>query len=183
MSGETVDLAKEMREGILVSDLLSALKQRQSLDWGALGQLVFMASLPREGSAWSFRTGSLEVISTGEGPGQMVIDLTDTVFPVREKPEGAFRQTLLIGRASSNDIQIRHGSVSKLHARIELNADPPTLADADSRNGTMHNEKRLEPNVAVGMNPGDFLDFGDISVRVVSVANLEMALSRMSQGG
>lgn len=56
------------------------------------------------------------------------------VIPVRKSDRNGFAGMVTIGRAANNDIVLPHGSVSKFHASIQL--DALAILDADSRYGT-----------------------------------------------
>ena len=70
-----------------------------------------------------------------------------------------------IGRGSYNDLQIKHLSVSRQHARIVNEGDKLIVEDLNSQNGTLlngHAIKRAE------LKDGDTLTFGKVDFRVVS---------------
>lgn len=51
--------------------------------------------------------------------------------------------TIKIGRASSSDVQLRHASVSKLHANLQHHGDS-WVCNAVGRNGVFHQEKEIQ---------------------------------------
>lgn len=65
--------------------------------------------------------------------------------------------TTSIGRAEENDLVIRDPSVSRYHARMELDAGICTLTDLDSGNGTFVNGERIAGEK--WLRPGDVLSF------------------------
>ncbi len=72
---------------------------------------------------------------------------------------------ITIGRGSYNDLQIKHLSVSRQHARIVNEGDKLIVEDLNSQNGTLlngHAVKRAE------LKDGDTLTFGKVDFRVVS---------------
>jgi len=95
-----------------VSQLLLEVNERPSEMRAELGRaLLLLAPVPKENSSeWSFRTRTLG----------------------RVHMTTSFANTILIGRASTNDVQLEHSSVSKLHARIEIGADEFRLFDAEA---------------------------------------------------
>ena len=71
-----------------------------------------------------------------------------------------------VGRATDNDLQIDHPSVSKIHAVIRMNTDGALMiADTGSTNGTFVNGRRLAYGEARLIEPGDTLAFGDVEAR------------------
>lgn len=74
---------------------------------------------------------------------------------------GARRVSL--GRATNNDVVLRHKSVSKLHVWLEpTGEDTVTVVDAASTNGTLLNSATLQKRVAAEAQSGDRLRFGDV---------------------
>ena len=56
-----------------------------------------------------------------------------------------------IGRSTSNDIVIKHGFISRRHARISAIGDDIIVTDLNSRNGVVINDQRItEARVANG---------------------------------
>lgn len=62
---------------------------------------------------------------------------------------------VLIGRASSSDLQLPHQDVSSLHCRIELTGGVYYLEDANSSNGTFLQGRRLSPGERAPLREGD----------------------------
>jgi hypothetical protein len=82
-----------------------------------------------------------------------------------------WRGRISVGRASNNDLVVRHPSVSKLHAhfvlesgRGEASGGTATLqlADVGSSNGTCKNGHKLPPGELRAVTSGDVLHFGDV---------------------
>jgi DNA-binding winged helix-turn-helix (wHTH) protein len=69
-----------------------------------------------------------------------------------------------IGRSESCDIVIPQSSVSRLHARIELQHDRYVLFDAGSANGTFVNGARLEQSHQLSTNDTIWLGSPDVSL-------------------
>lgn len=88
------------------------------------------------------------------------------VAPLRKR-ESADRISLdrvTVGRATNNDIVLRDGSVSKLHAWFSLHEEREfSLADADSTNHTAVNGQRLEPRKLRHLLECDRIEFGAVS--------------------
>ena len=73
----------------------------------------------------------------------------------------------VIGRSSSCDVVIRHGKVSRRHARIETVGGELTVRDLGSRNGTRVNGANVREAV---LHPGDTVGIGPITFRLVETA-------------
>jgi DNA-binding NtrC family response regulator len=74
---------------------------------------------------------------------------------------------LSIGRASTCDLVIPHGSVSRHHATLRLS--PLQIIDAGSRNGTRVRGKLLASGVALSVAAGDAIEIGDAAILLQSV--------------
>lgn len=101
------------------------------------------------------------------------------VLPLRKR-ESADRISLdrvTVGRATNNDIVLRDGSVSKLHAWFSLHEEREfSLADADSTNHTAVNGQRLEPRKLRHLLECDRLEFGGVSGIVCAADTLWEAI-------
>ncbi|MGH7436968.1 MAG: FHA domain-containing protein [Polyangiaceae bacterium] len=74
---------------------------------------------------------------------------------------GARRVSL--GRATNNDVVLRHSSVSKFHASLDPRPEETVMVmDAASTNGTSLNDVRLQRRVPAEAVPGDHLRFGNV---------------------
>lgn len=81
------------------------------------------------------------------------------IIPIRKRAEAAFLATISVGRARNHDIVLRHASVSKFHANLEVEeGDRLFVKDAGSRNHTFLNHERINSRVEV--KSGDNLRFG-----------------------
>jgi DNA-binding CsgD family transcriptional regulator len=57
----------------------------------------------------------------------------------------------IVGRSSGCDLVVRHSSVSRRHAEIQVLGDSVTIVDLDSRNGTHINDEQIKSaDLAVG---------------------------------
>ena len=71
-----------------------------------------------------------------------------------------------VGRVADNDLQLEHGSVSKIHASLVMNREGTLLvADTGSTNGTFINGRRIAYGEARQIVDGDVVSFGDVEVR------------------
>lgn len=90
-------------------------------------------------------------------------------------PEGSREKTLAfkpggrrmnVGRVADNDLELNHGSVSKIHAALLMNREGTLLvADTGSTNGTFVNGRRIAYGESRPLEEGDVVGFGDIEVR------------------
>lgn len=97
------------------------------------------------------------------------------VAPLRKR-HGAKEDTpdrILVGRGASNDVVLRHPSVSKIHAWFELD-DFGTfyVGDFGSKNGTMVNRELRSPNETTALVPGDTIHFGSVEALLCPPAAL-----------
>ena len=83
--------------------------------------------------------------------------------PLAFRPGG---RRMNVGRVSDNDLQLEHGSVSKIHASLVMNREGTLLvADTGSTNGTFINGRRIAYGEARQIEDGDVVTFGDVEVR------------------
>lgn len=75
-----------------------------------------------------------------------------------------FAERISVGRARTNDVVLRHHSVSKFHAWVECDEDDKYyLCDAKSTNATLVNGAQIPKSAPVPLNPGDEVRFGDVA--------------------
>ena len=95
------------------------------------------------------------------------------VYEIRKKPTNAFSGWITVGRAVNNDVVLRYPTISKLHARFEVETtsfgEPLgyQLIDNQSKGRTVHNGTVLETNQTVPVAIGDVILFGSIRCTVV----------------
>ena len=95
------------------------------------------------------------------------------VYEIRKKPTNAFSEWITVGRAVNNDIVLRYPTISKLHARFEVETtsfgEPLgyQLVDNHSSGKTVHNGTVLETNQTVPVAIGDVILFGSIRCTVM----------------
>ncbi|MFN2414835.1 MAG: FHA domain-containing protein [Pyrinomonadaceae bacterium] len=83
--------------------------------------------------------------------------------PLAFRPGG---RRMNVGRVADNDLQLEHGSVSKIHASLVMNSEGTLLvADTGSTNGTFINGRRIAYGEARQIEDGDVVSFGDVEVR------------------
>ncbi len=130
---------------------------------------------------WNYRTLSARTVRD-EGPNGDVLILRDTyaAFPLKKAGPGPFKDTILIGRASSNDVRLPHTSVSKLHARVRYNAEGrPSISDAGSSNGTIVQDAKLADGVWLLLDSGDVLQIGTCTFRVLDPERLYQLVQKL----
>jgi pSer/pThr/pTyr-binding forkhead associated (FHA) protein len=64
------------------------------------------------------------------------------------------------------DFCVREETVSRMHARIDLEQDRYSVTDLNSTNGTRVNGRMLAANETTELADGDFLELGDTGYRV-----------------
>lgn len=137
--------------------------------------LVGRPQVPQQ-DAWTYRT------ATGTGPPNVELTVAglamDMVCWLLRKKDGVrtFQDTLLLGRAPTNDLVVPDGSVSKLHARLHVEKDTVRLTDADSRNGTKLNGKRVDTKKGVTLKHQDVVGVGDVQMRYLDTRQLHTLL-------
>ncbi|MHC5019590.1 MAG: FHA domain-containing protein [Planctomycetota bacterium] len=105
------------------------------------------------------------------------------VFPV-VKSTKTFPDKISIGRARNTDIIIPDGDLSKLHAMISVTPDGYSISDADSKNGTFVNGRRLEGGENKALADDDLVWFGPrISFRFLLPATFHVRLIAMGAKG
>lgn len=129
---------------------------------------------------WAFRTGSLRTVRTGQGSRVALLEERYVVLQLKKVQDGPFKDTVLIGRAKTNDIILADESVSKLHARAKPGIDGRMmLFDAGSSNGTFIAERRLIPDKGEVIEPGDIVTFGSLAFHVFDAEGLLEVLERL----
>jgi len=81
----------------------------------------------------------------------------------------------LIGRSESCQLRPKSDSISRKHCIIVLREGRVLLQDLKSRNGTYVNDKRLPPDKAKVLKPGDQLRIGKLEFEVVIEHGLQAA--------
>ncbi|MCX7934333.1 MAG: FHA domain-containing protein, partial [Planctomycetota bacterium] len=72
--------------------------------------------------------------------------------------------TLSIGKSEDNDLVLDRPAISRRHCQIESHGAGLMVRDVGSRNGTYLDGRRLEPQVAVPLAPGQVIQLGDFSL-------------------
>lgn len=92
---------------------------------------------------------------SGDDPYFLVIESgSSSVFWLPPRPE------ILIGRSLEADLHLRHGSVSRMHARIVRQGELLCVCDLGSHNGVLVNGERVESSSTI--YPGDVVAIGDV---------------------
>ena len=73
-------------------------------------------------------------------------------------------QTLTLGRAKSNDIQIENSFISGTHLKLSYKTDKVEVEDLGSTNGSYINGTKLEPNQIYTLQPNEKLILGSEEV-------------------
>lgn len=144
-----------------------------------LGSFALVGEIDlEEEKAWAFSTAVMVAPNLADqvGPG---FDFDRGIVYPLVKRTARFPTVILVGRSSSNDVQIAHHSVSKLHARIRVSGDVFEIEDAGSLNGTFAGETRLTGPVT--MTAGDRVGFGTQDFFVHASAKLVDVLRRIGR--
>ncbi len=107
-------------------------------------------------------TGSITRIMRANGQVNLV---PFEVVRVKKRPgANPFKNMVTIGRADTNDLQVKAGEVSKFHAYLTLEAGDVSIVDAGSTNGTWVNDVALAPRTPRPLAPGDQVSLGGVLV-------------------
>ncbi|MEW5738420.1 MAG: FHA domain-containing protein [Myxococcota bacterium] len=91
------------------------------------------------------------------------------IMPVEKVPgrKNPFAMGVTIGRVESNDIIVDDGSVSRFHAWLQYDDRVQAwhLTDAESKNGTWVNGKKLAGKQRITLTDGAEIKLGDVLVR------------------
>lgn len=150
---------------------------------GSLSAWCLVGVVPEDDAAggWSLRTGAEKTarptkVSTGGAA--VLIDESWGVWPLRKRPGNAFPGTILVGRATTNDVCIIDGSISKLHARVRVVGDELWVSDASSSNGTVVNGDSVGLQ-EVALADGDLVRFGSRVFQLFAPAHLTVVVQRL----
>ncbi len=150
---------------------------------GTLGAWVLVGNVPDENAdGWSYRTGAVKTVRavrSATGEVDAIIDESWSAWAIEKRKDTRFSDTILVGRAATNDICIGHSSVSKLHARIRVHGNELLISDATSSNGTIVNGEKLDATQEVHLETGDLVRFGGCVLQVFSPEHLASILSRL----
>lgn len=97
-----------------------------------------------------------------QGGGQVAVVPFEVARITKRPGLNPFSSVITVGRASSNDIEIKSENVSKFHAYLMPEPDGVYVADAGSTNGTTRNGVHVPTKKAerVKLSPGDELSLG-----------------------
>lgn len=93
-----------------------------------------------------------------------MLDMCCYVVPLQKKAAASFLHSVTVGRARNHDLVLRHQSVSKFHATLEIEDGELFLKDVGSTNLTFLNQHRVTGRHRV--HEGDVLRFGAVEVLV-----------------
>lgn len=160
---------------------------RRHAGWWLLGYI------PRErdddDDEWSFATDVRAIDSRGLAtPGRSMPpgDAERLLWRIEKTDRNTWKSRISVGRATNNDIVIRHDSVSKLHAHFHQGAlarlklsDGLLLADVGSANGTTLDGRPLPVDDTVTVKSGAHIEFGNIHCELFDVKALFKRLRMM----
>lgn len=129
------------------------------------------------GSADTLRSAAVFAVKA-RGGGDLYTDLTRAAhFAVPlKKRQGAsniFADRISVGRARTNDIVLRHHSVSKFQGWFECDEDDRYyVCDAKSTNPTLLNGTPVSRSAPAQISSGDEVRFGDVVTRFTTAEQL-----------
>jgi hypothetical protein len=110
------------------------------------------------------QTGRAHLVVTAAG--RQIPVLRAVVYPLAPEP------LLAVGRTSKSSLVIDQPTVSRSHADIVHQSGGFEVVDKGSYNGTMVNDRVLEPNEKVQLHDGDVVVFGEAQMVFGSLAHL-----------
>lgn len=139
--------------------------------------LYLLATLPSENDDLDFHTAVVhdptaqaEEMLSGNAEELLA---NNRLYLIAKTPRNPWQSKITIGRASNNDVIVRHPSVSKLHAYFEHpDGIPRTLVDVGSANGTVVNGHPALPDVPMEVASGTLLQVGDVECELLDAEQL-----------
>ncbi len=103
------------------------------------------------------------------------------VYEVRKRGHklNPFTFGVTVGRVDNNDIPIEDRSVSRFHAFLQESKKGWVLSDAESKNGTFLEGKRLQKGEKVVLKDGATIRFGEVEVRFYLPDSFTALVKRM----
>lgn len=164
------------------------------------GGLYLLGTIPAEPEDdWSFTTdirgfdslGQRSVRPSREADMDRIGAMTTpSLWPVEKSDRNTWRRRITVGRATNNDVIIRHHSISKLHAQLQLGAlsliglgrsGELHLSDAGSQNGTYLSDRRLLPEETEPVKSGAHIRFGDVACKLLDAEALHRNLRMVAR--
>lgn len=160
---------------------LISLSRRLNLDRAA-----FAEKFSHPWLVWSPpQPASEEQILTTDVSGLLAPDFESgppVAIPVIKSEPNAFPFGITIGHAESNDVVIRHHQVSRFHAYVQHAGKAFVLVDADSKNGSYLDGRRLLPTRPAPLPPHAVLRFGEVRLEFFESARLIAWLDAQAHG-
>jgi hypothetical protein len=166
------DTDKELGAGLSVT----ALRDEANVAVEPVSRTLVTPREELEATSTGLRTRRFE---TEMGLLQVLSESRHCVVPLRKRitAEALSPHRITIGRAPNKDIVLRHESISKYHAWIEMDESGTFfVADAESKNGTWLNGSPV-PEDGTPMRPSDRLRFGVVEATLCSPEALWRTLS------
>lgn len=99
---------------------------------------------------------------------------------VAKKPGNPYAHLISIGRSASNDISISVDSVSKVHGYFVRENDDWVFTDHSSTNGSLLNDKKLEPGSKAVLRDRDLLQLGvEVMLEYLEPASLYRRVTQL----
>ncbi len=138
---------------------------------------AYATSVEAGDDQWAFQT-----VGRGKRPSELSLDAVATEIEAKrdrflkriEKTDrNPFGGYISVGRATNNDVVLRHTSVSKLHAHFvtEPTSNHLSLMDVGAKNGTFLNREPILADEPHSVRSGDRIRFGDV---VCELMNAEL---------
>jgi hypothetical protein len=126
----------------------------------------FLSKFPNPWLVWAPPSSNGRTIITGTGVRGPEGERGEVeAMEVKKGGRSAFPFGITIGHSANNDIVLRHEQVSRFHAYIQERDGRRFLVDAESKNGTFIDGRRLSPSRPEPLPAQAQLRFGDWEVR------------------
>ena len=170
---------------ILLAQCLT-INKKQFLKGQAEAFLIFDEQAAEGAQDWVNSSGSWSLQTAMDMPATELVELTRMQLcceqhasnyrytPIKRRPDSPWENWVTVGRSRNNDVQLTHGSVSKMHGyfMLECASGKWRLVDAGSSNGTCVNGKRLQTNAPQSLCSGDVVAFGQCTLIFYTAAEL-----------
>ncbi len=130
-------------------------QKHETVDLSQIEDLITAEEEALRGSGGAEPTEGLQLIVTESG-GQV------RQYPLVEGEN-------LVGRGGAVQVALKYPDLSRRHARLTVAGETVTLRDLASRNRTFVDDKPIEPQVDIEVEPGVRLRFGSVEARLAKV--------------
>lgn len=95
-----------------------------------------------------------------------MLEVTVTYMSGESQKLSFAKTSVMIGRASGNDLRVESSGISRYHARLSIDGDSILVQDLESTNGTYVNSRKVD---TAPLKPGDKISIGDLVLTAVLI--------------